>query len=438
MDERGANIDVLFRNGLKDYEVLPPSDVWDNIRPAVRKNRQPLVILRAAAMIAVVISLSFLAYRWSLEISSGLANNDAIINPESDAPAFRTDGTGILQNRQSSENLAFLADASAPFRQTDTPSGPVLTQDEPQDIGYQTVENYLPAADFQYRGSPVLSVQNNHNSYSLTDETELAAYSAETPSNDIKDRWSISALVSPTYYSTFLSGNNDLAGQLMADEKSRLSYSGGVAFSYKVSKRFSVQSGIYYSSFGQKLEGITSFGGFRQYDYTKGDHNFEVLTSNGTVYTSNADVFLQDALSTDRITTRYTNDVFDPAKANLQYIDNSLRQNFSYLELPVVMRYKVLDKVIDFNIIGGFSSNMLVSNAVYTNGGKYPVGKTEGLSAITFSSSLGMGMEYNISRNFSFNLEPTLRYYLNPFNEISGMKAHPYSFGVFSGLSYKF
>ena len=26
-----ANIDLAFRNGLKDYEVLPPPDVWNCI-----------------------------------------------------------------------------------------------------------------------------------------------------------------------------------------------------------------------------------------------------------------------------------------------------------------------------------------------------------------------------------------------------------------------
>jgi len=73
----------------------------------------------------------------------------------------------------------------------------------------------------------------------------------------------------------------------------------------------------------------------------------------------------------------YTNDVFDPAKANLQYMDNSLRQNFSYLELPVIMRYKLIDKTIDFNVIGGLSSNVLVNNAVYTSmdGSRQQVGK---------------------------------------------------------------
>jgi hypothetical protein len=49
-----------------------------------------------------------------------------------------------------------------------------------------------------------------------------------------------------------------------------------------------------------------------------------------------------------------------------------------------------------------------------------------------------MGMEYNFTKNLSLNLEPTFRYYINPYSEISGIKIHPYTFGIFSGLSYKF
>ena len=84
MVDREANIDVVFRNGLKDYEVLPPADVWDNIRPAVRKNQKPVVILRAAAMIAVLLSLSFLAYRWSQNLTNRFGNYSFAVNPESE------------------------------------------------------------------------------------------------------------------------------------------------------------------------------------------------------------------------------------------------------------------------------------------------------------------------------------------------------------------
>ncbi|HPM18639.1 MAG TPA: hypothetical protein PK288_06660 [Bacteroidales bacterium] len=108
--------------------------------------------------------------------------------------------------------------------------------------------------------------------------------------------------------------------------------------------------------------------------------------------------------------------------------------------MPLILRYKLIDKDLDFNLIGGFSYNMLINNSVYTyvNGSKYQVGETEGLNPLMVSSSLGMGLEYNLSRKISLNLEPTFRYYLNPFSQTQAVKTHPYSFGLFSGLSYRF
>jgi hypothetical protein len=213
-----------------------------------------------------------------------------------------------------------------------------------------------------------------------------------------------------------------------------------VTLAYKVSKRLSVQSGLIYSSVGQELDGISSFAGFQKYDKTKGDHNFEVLTTNGKITTSNADVFLADNSNSNRVITSYNKDVFDPQKASLDYVSNTMKQTFSYLELPVFLRYKVIDKTIDFNLIGGLSYNMLINNSVYTviDGTKYMIGTTEGLNMFSISSSLGMGMEYKFSDKFSMNLEPTFRYYLNTFNNSEASQVHPYSFGIFTGLSYKF
>ena len=84
---------------------------------------------------------------------------------------------------------------------------------------------------------------------------------------------------------------------------------------------------------------------------------------------------------------------------DLEYINNTLRQSLSYLEVPIILRYKIVDKTLDFNLIGGVSYNMLLDNSVYTivEGGKYPIGATDGLNFLTISSSLGMGMEYNLS-----------------------------------------
>ncbi len=436
MDDRGVNIDFVFRNGLKDYEVLPPQDVWNNIQPVIRKKQRPLILLRAAAMIAVVLSLSFLAYQFSRNISEGLENQVVALNPESVSPspeitfAILPDD-GISQN-QSQRNRA-------PFQGNEAVK-PVTTNNI-----IATVQDFVNTSDTDdLRDNTNVSaglIVLNYSGNNYMDFKEGNVLDAlDNTSRKEPNRWSISALISPTYQSRFSSGENEAISQMMASERTVVSYSGGVALSYKINKRFSIQSGLYYSSIGKELSGISTYSGFEQHFYTKGNPNFEVLTSNGTVLTSNNDIFLTDNISNERIQTSYNNNVFDPVKASLPYIDNSLRQNFSYLEMPVILRYKVIDKVLDFNIIGGLSSNMLVNNSVYasSDGSRYQVGTTEGMNLLTFSSSLGMGMEYNFSNNLSLNLEPTFRYYINPFNDIPGMKIHPYSFGVFSGITYKF
>ena len=75
MDEQGANIDMVFRNGLKDYEVLPPPEVWDNIYPEIQKTRNTYRFVRYAAVIIVLLTLSFFAYRMSREIAKLPENN---------------------------------------------------------------------------------------------------------------------------------------------------------------------------------------------------------------------------------------------------------------------------------------------------------------------------------------------------------------------------
>jgi hypothetical protein len=440
MDEREANIDLLFRNGLKDYEVLPPHDVWENIIPVIRKKQRPYMMLRAAAAAAVLVSLSLLAYRWSQEIPRELAGNQ-------DAPNQESEFTLPFQNPETR-----IADAGISLKS----QVPDEVSHQIDQVGHALIAN--PDAAF--------SLENSHpNGNTLVDMRESVAdinpampakalspsvsygfddFSSQNNSIENKDeksgRWSIAALASPTYHTNFRSGNNEFAGQMMVSDQPVLTYGGGVSFSYKINKRVSIQSGLYYSSFGNELAGISSYSGFRNYDYVKGDRNFEMITDNGTIFTNNTDIFLQDALDENRIQTRYTADIFDPQKAQLPFMSSSLRQNFSYLELPLFLRFKIIDKALDFNIIGGIASNVLINNAVYASndGEKLNIGKTAGLNSIAFSSSLGMGMEYSVTGNLSINLEPTFRYYINAFEGIPGIKVHPYSFGIFSGLSYKF
>jgi hypothetical protein len=433
MSEKGANIDLLFRNGLKDYEVLPPPGVWDRIKSSGKVKSRPFILYRIAAVVAILLAVGTLTYRLSSQMT--INPNDSIaFNLEAASPVY--DNPVINQKSLSVDQINPVFNSASTVIDTNIQL-PVNIPDSPEQISnYRENTSITLSSDKAIKGSFLSPLK------SLDHKTADIHYGdlQYMPQNLVKpaNRWSIGAMASPTYYSRFNSGSDQLSSQLMESEQPVISYSGGVAFSYKISKRFSIQSGLYYSSLGQKVDGVNSFSGFKPYDNSKGSSNFEVLTTTGTVQINNPDVFL-NANGPDRIVTAYTKDVFDPNKANLQYINNSLTQNFSYLELPVVLKYKVIDKTIGVNVIGGLSYNLLVHNSVYTtvDGNKYTIGDTKGLNPLSLSSSLGMGMEYNFSEKLSLNLEPTFRYYFNPFS-VTGSFIHPYSFGIFSGVLYKF
>jgi hypothetical protein len=439
MSEKGANIDLLFRNGLKDFEVLPPPGVWDGVQSAVKTKSRPLIILRVAAVAVVLLTVGFLTYRWSREITSTPSESVMSFNgPENPVRSVPVN-ISVYNPSEKKEGVQSSSGISSEPAYQD-----IVLQDSGQEI------SPVQFINFHKTSSLSLSEKSLSKELQLTPVSSLETTPSEIKYSDLQyfpdnspvktvERWSIAAMASPTYYSQINSGGDALSSQIINSEQPLFSYSGGVSFSYKISKRFSIQSGLYYSSLGQKVDGINSFSGFSQYNETKGSHSFEVPTSTGTVYANNPDVFLSSN-GAERVVTAYTKDIFDPKKASLQPVSSSLNQNFSYLEFPVVVRYKLVDKTIDINLIGGLSYNVLVHNTVTTSldGNIYTVGDTKGLNPLSLSSSLGMGMEYNISNKLSLNLEPTFRYYLNPFSVTTGSFVHPYTFGIFSGVSYKF
>ena len=459
MDERRANIDLAFRNGLKDYEVLPPPDVWISIDKRLDRKEKPVFLIRAAASLAVLMLLGSLAYFWVAKKPEPKGTFLFAADQESTGPIYTIAG----KNDAAIRKLAVASPALTPAPLVaHVPSEPV------EQVADQTpvrIANVIPEAGFRIpvkmnkrdiikhglgkiekkefyaSASPSSSAPSlNVNSVNTLYQDYLYAASSESYTPTLKNRWSVSTLASPTYYGKITSGSDQLTKQISESEQKVVTYSGGIAVAYKLNKRFSIQSGLFYSSMGQELEGISSYAGFQKYDRTKGDNNFVILTSAGRVTTNNPDVFLSADMNNARLITSYNKDVFGPQKASLDYLNNSVRQSFSYLEVPVYVKYKVIDRTVDVNLIGGMSYNLLVNNSVYTviDGSKYMIGTTEGLNSFAISSSVGMDLEYNFSGKFSLNIEPTFRYYMNAFNNSANSQFHPYSFGVFSGITYRF
>lgn len=438
MGDSDSNIDLLFRNGLSNYEALPPADVWEQIKPAVVIPKRSFTALKVAASVALIVGSGILTV-FLVSDNTSVNENAAIalkaltpegqkLNPDYPALPRPVVNQALARNDIKREII----------ENAEPEVTPVSYFSLPEPGLYTSFIRRSPAGENGKREIP-LSIRQAYNpSYSDMAKEADVKVSENEPAKE--NNWSIGAMVAPAYYSQLEFSGSNSESDLISSEAGAFSYSGGFALAYDLNKRFTVQTGISYSSIGQRIEGIESYSGFARYVTSKGVSIFGVRTTSGIIRENNSDIFLTDKNSGVRIMTYYTTEVFDPAKNELTRISSSLTQNFNYVEVPVILKYKVIDRDVDFKVTGGVSYNILVSNSAYAYSGstRYIIGKTEGLNPVTVSSSLGLGMEYNFSRSLSLNIEPTFRYYITSPGGLSGSSIHPYSFGILSGISYKF
>lgn len=429
------NIDLLFRNGLKDYEVLPPQDLWQNVSNTIppRKRKTHIGFLRAAAILLLFAGTGALAYLADRFISTKIGNLPAITLNQEIWPEGR-----YVEKMRNKNHIEGKIDKNAPEINI-----PFTGQAELIPIPDMTQAD-LPENDVQYinQGGNIVSGFIEPQISSPTDVKSQKSYEIKGKKQEslFGRRMSIGATLAPSYYSKYSTGNNEVINEYLNNENAMLSYSGGLSFAFGVSKRLSIKTGLLYSSIGQRIEGISSYKGFLNFTDTKSSSDFTVKTSYGAIASTNKDVYLLEVGSGSRLLTLYGADIFDPVKANLNYLSASLIQSINYFEIPILLKYKLIDRKLDINVVGGISYNMLIGNSTYISSGgvKYIIGKTEGLSPVTFSSDIGMGMEYKLAGKLTFNIEPIVRYYFLPMGGIPEYKIYPYSFGVLSGIYYNF
>lgn len=434
MFEREPNIDVVFRNGLKNLEVLPPTDVWDNIPPMPVRGTRSRVFTGIAAGIAALLSLTLIA-SWITRSDSAtrslsevtLAENDQL--PEtgqliSASPVVRK----VVREESDGTIATVIPDYETAIAGNGATSIPSLTS--PNAISQMGGGDVTadPAADDNITVIAQGLAANNNTPAELLSSGKSA---------DGEQRFMVGASMSPSVgFST--SGNDAHISELMSGEKIRPAYTTGLAFGYRISKRITIQSGIGLSSMGQVINGIDVFAGLSDFYAVKSDYLYSVETTSGVIMTGNPDLYLAD--SKNRVESMIPGNIADPSKYPLTQVGSNIHQVFRYLELPLLIRYKVIDRSIDLNFSGGMSYGLLVDNFAYTRSGSdmIPIGHTAGVNMHSLSSQIGLGMEYNISGRFTFNVEPVFRYYVTPFNDLSGTLYRPYSFGLFSGFFYKF
>ena len=119
--------------------------------------------------------------------------------------------------------------------------------------------------------------------------------------------------------------------------------------------------------------------------------------------------------------------------------DSSLNQRFGYLEVPLELSYKLSDKKLRVDVIAGISTFFLNKNEIYSENKVKTtyIGQANNLNNMSYSTNLGVGLEYKISKSLNFNFDPMFKYQLNAFSNDAG-NFKPYILGIYSGLSYRF
>ncbi|MEL6989030.1 MAG: hypothetical protein AAGK97_14555, partial [Bacteroidota bacterium] len=65
------------------------------------------------------------------------------------------------------------------------------------------------------------------------------------------------------------------------------------------------------------------------------------------------------------------------------------------------------------------------------------LGTANGLNNVSFTTNIGLGVNYKMTDKIKFNVEPSLKYQLNAFDESVG-DFKPYFIGLYTGVSYRF
>jgi hypothetical protein len=208
-------------------------------------------------------------------------------------------------------------------------------------------------------------------------------------------------------------------------KEAEINMSYGLNGSYAVNKKLKIRAGINKVQLGYQTNDVLIF-----------ENTNPVATANRQI----ANVNLTDSMSKHSIYSA-RNFKFDNAPATLFTQElGSLDQQLGFIEVPIELEYNVIERKIGLNLIGGFSALFLSDNDVYAvlnNGDRTRLGEASNIKDLSYTANFGIGLDYNFSKQFQFNLEPTFKYQINTFNNTSG-NFNPFFIGVYTGLSFKF
>ena len=506
MSER-KNIERLFQEKFKDFEVVPEPKVWDNIEAELKKKKKRRVIpiwfrlsgTAAILLIGLIIGNGILqnkeksAVEITIQDNSERSNNEdnqiLPINNEESVATSNTENTSDSQNFNQEKNSAEEKNSGKNFIGTENvnprvnknnttnttfiygskkhPSHTIASHTNQKNSRDKISQNAKNATDDSFENKNIASNSiekkqaENENQFekellvnsekdtkniintSIAFDTEAfdkqkkdSAAVATAEPNSLEEllkekekkpvteaninRWQITSNVAPIYFSSASNGS-PIDAQFADNNKTyerNLSY--GVGVNYALNKKWSVKGGVNKLTLGYNTNDIVYYATLSESARGTSASSFKANGSPIVVENNSA----ANTLSFNNIQEK------TPGYIN---------QTMGFIEVPLEISYKLLDRKFGIEIVGGMSTLFLNENnlSVISDGMQASMGEAGNLNDVSFSSNIGLGFKYKFWKSFEANVEPKLKYQLNTFSENSG-GFKPYFIGIYSGINFNF
>ncbi len=466
MQDEYRNLDQFFAESLKGYREKPPDDAWQRLEEdllAARRHRR-VVLYRWTAAAAVLLIALTAGYYFAF-ITPGHQPNDQTLSqvqtpatgqptqpvapkmditdnipeeptqtavpPSSEGFTDMISRTDIHQGVSSGALKVSEQKGATPQLTDEIPTGtPVKDEIQKEETPALAAgnESAEPAPVEKQVPDLLKPEQKNILTGPLTEFTFEDRPEEKTPTS----RWSIGGSFAPVYaYRNIQINAEELPPDVNPDmsyyndsEEPMYSYSGGVDLTVQMKNKWAFQTGLYLSNLGHVNEDVIAYEVEGEKDLMKTSSSTGMIR---IITSSLPEEFVDNSVRRDSLT-------------NAVYISSNIRQSFTYLELPLLVRYSFLDKRFGLNLTGGFSPGIMTDyKAQFTYEGERIDLKNENdFYNMILNTQVGVGIHYRITGSLSISLDPAFKYSLNSIRKDHSIQYHPYSISVFTGVRYSF
>lgn len=464
------NIEHSIRAKLENFQATPPPHIWDNVQLQIaagrRRNRMVYMGWVSAAAVVVLAFLAGWYFNKNLkEDKSKIVKSEIIQTEKNEAKtAIRYEET-TNENQLSADSNAENSDQinyTATNQLTGVSSvGSKMTFNKTRESGFIATSResfnltMIPALNVQLAQNQIFQTELvlHSNVVSAKNLSELEALLVAENIKNVKEastsdnKWKMGMYVAPGY-SSYSSNYSESYAQNMnyTGSDGNANVGGGFSVQYKTSKRWIVESGIYYAQNGQQSENSTPvFARNQNADYMLAPTELsyfsnEVRVENNKMAMNSAAGVIQFSATPKGAELTGDFEAKNTGVANLMVPNGGFSQVFEFMEIPLYVRYRVIDRKIGVELLTGLNTGIVVGNNAYIENqyGVQNIGETMDISTVNIAGTLGMGVNYALGKHFSVAVEPRFSYYLNSINSNPSVEFRPYRTGFYTGVTYEF